>query len=88
MLPAARLRHSPAASGVLPLLPMMFVEVDLPLATLPLLCCYSAIILRHPAAIGTRPADSVSAVENPMGPGCPGWFGQTEQYTAVGKTCA
>ena len=68
---------------------MMFVEVNLHFTTLPPLCCHpvTVIPLRRSPTTGSRnrrttlycrPADSAAAVENPMEPGCPERYGQTE----------
>ena len=79
VLPAARVRHFPAAVGARQLLLMMFIVEDLHLATLPLLC-HHPTSSRYggalPPAVGTgaqpytagRPTPS-QRLKNPMGPG-------------------
>ena len=92
VLPAARLRHSPAASGVRPLLLMMFIVEDLQFATLLPSPPSSCRCGRGPA-IGSRSRRTTlycrptppQWLKNPMGLGSPGQSGRS---VAVEKTCA
>ena len=77
MLPAARVRHFPAAVGARPLLPMIFVVEDLQFATLlpsppsSCRCGWSPATgsRSRRTTLYCRPADSVAAVEKSDGAG-------------------